>query len=613
MEKCSASYLAGAVRLLDELFESKQDLKPAAKSFAECHWICLRERDVDGLQWSIRLLQGIINHFTEKELEPDNLYAFLLECFESTADKDEGKQHQESESPRALAEFHVASRHLSATWFISCLDIATSDLLRYHAGMGLGSVIQQQERNGEDCRDALKWFQVSKFIAESLEPAYIEYKAFASYQIAKTLVQLGEIEDAQTLCLEVSTEESVLSAALLDMVNAIIKHKEGEPREEVVAAYAAARRKLVKLMVNVKLKLDEKLGSRCCSQRCILNYTRYRRFAQFYMLMLPKEEKVPGIPLKACLVAYDLYREARLEIVKLQEGWSDAEDARSYVEEGIEVMYQDAAHVSVTAIDSLVLAHQIAVKMDDMDSLWAAGTFLDEYIGRETKGDTPGMISRMVACFRKHSRDDEDQEAWTKYYVGRVGSTDGKVSDEQYEFLKESLERATTPLLSYFVAYALANASYEARTIHEYLERSKKCALQTGKEELIINAMMEQFNSLRENQMFQKAHEIQTEMKKISRAFAYQKLGQAAAEYMEGSLRIAWGEFPRKTSLHFERAINLLESLETPYPFSLKAYLESSHGAGELTYYGRSSVYLISASGVDERHHLQRTISYALD
>ncbi|EFJ22451.1 hypothetical protein SELMODRAFT_416750 [Selaginella moellendorffii] len=332
-----------AVRLLDALFESKQDLKPAARRFAEC---CLRERDVDGLQWSIRFLQGIINHFTEKELEPDNLYAFLLECFESTADKDEGKQHQESESPRALAEFHVASRHLSATWFISCLDSATSDLLRYHAGMGLGSVIQQQEQNDEDCRDALKWFQVSKFIAESLEPAYIEYKAFASYQIAKTLVQLGEIEDAQNLC----TEESVLSAALLDM----------SCLERKLSLHAAARRKLVKLMVNVKLKLDEKLGSRCCSQRCILNYTR------------------------------------------------------SHAEE-------NAAH-----------AHQNPDRCED-------GLYGQSLGGRDVprrlyrpknKGTTPGMISRMVACFRKHSRDAKDQEAWTKYYVERVGSTDGKVSDE---------------------------------------------------------------------------------------------------------------------------------------------------------------------------------------
>ncbi|EFJ25460.1 hypothetical protein SELMODRAFT_413527 [Selaginella moellendorffii] len=241
----------------------------------------------------------------------------------------------------------------------------------YHAGMGLGSVMKQQERDGGDCCDALKWFQVGKFIAESLEPASIEYKAFASYQIAKTLVQLGETEDWKRL-----------------------------PQD-------------------------------LCSQQHCLNGSH----GFICMLTLPKE---PGI-LKAAWLLMICTEKEDWRLVKLHA-------ARSHAEE-------NATH-----------AHQNPDRCED-------GLYGQSLGGRDVprrvyrprnEGNTPGMNSRMVACFRKHSRDAKDQEAWTKYYVGRVGSTDGKVSDEL-----SSPERATTPLLSYF-----AVCVYEAKTIHTDLRTS---------------------------------------------------------------------------------------------------------------------------------------------
>ncbi|EFJ25465.1 hypothetical protein SELMODRAFT_413534 [Selaginella moellendorffii] len=558
-ESSCSSCLKQAVLLLQELSEKKQNLKPAVKIFADCHFICLKQGDADGFLWSTKLLQGVINHFSSEDLEPDSLSVFLLECFANS---------QQEEDPQALAAFHVATRHQEKALFTSCLDSARSDLLRYHAAMGLGSIIHQDDGEG-----ALKCFQVAKSTAEALD---VEYRAIASYWMMKTLSQLGELQEAKIALDQVFTG-SVISSALASMIKAKIKQKEGGDWKEVVSVYAEARRTLANFMVNLKDKLAEKLASSCCSTLFLLNHVRYDRFTKFFILTLPSPDLAAlatATPLNVCFAAYDLYREARCEIAELQEGRVDAEDARSHIEEGIEVMYDRYDEVSVTGIDPLVLGHQIALKMGDLDSIHWAQVFINDYLGRETKGDTQAMLSRLMVCVEKHSRDGETYGAWTDYYIGRGGVLDGKFSKAQYGFLERSLEQAETGMLRYFAATELGNACTDQKTSREYLERAKRYALQASNEELILDAMARQFDALISQQLFEMANGIVQELRKVTdRSFSNLVVfGQGVVELMEGRLKREWGDVSG-AALHFQRSCQLLEPLQTPYPAALVTYI----------------------------------------
>ncbi|EFJ22442.1 hypothetical protein SELMODRAFT_416739 [Selaginella moellendorffii] len=559
-ESSCSSCLKGAVLLLEELSKSKQDLKPAVKSFADCHFICLKQGDADGFLWSTN--PSFSNHFSSEDLEPDNLSVFLLECFANS-------QQQQEEDPQALAAFHVATRHQEKALFTSCLDSARSDLLRYHAAMGLGSINQQDDGEG-----ALKCFQVAKSTSEVLD---VEYGAIASYWMMKTLSQLGELQEAKIALDQVFTG-SVISSALASMIKAKIKQKEGGDWKEVVSMYAEARRTLANFMVNLKDKLAEKLASSCCSTLFLLNHVQYDRFTKFFILTLPSPSPdlasvATATPLNVCFAAYDLYREARCEIAMLQEGRVDAEDARSHIEEGIEVMYDKDDEVSVTGIDPLVLGHQIALKMGDLDSIHWAQEFINDYLGRETKGDTQAMVSRLMVCVEKHSRDGENYGAWTDYYIGR-GVVDGQFLEAQYGFLESSLEQAQTGMLRYFAATELGNACTDKKTSREYLERAKRYALQASNEELILDAMARQFDALTSQQLFQKANEIVQELLKVTGRSVPNLVvfGQGIVELMQGRLKCEWGDVSG-AALHFQRSCQLLEPLQTPYPAALVTYI----------------------------------------
>ncbi|XP_024537300.1 uncharacterized protein LOC9649348 [Selaginella moellendorffii] len=514
--------------------------------------------DADGFLWSTKLLQGVIGHFSEKDLEPESLSVFLLECFAND-------QQQEEEDPQALSAFHVAALHRDKALFDSCLDSARSDFLRYHAAMGLGLIIQQDGGEG-----ALKCFQVAKSIAEGLD---VEYRAIASYWMMKTLAQLQEAN----IALDQVFTGSVISSALVTMVKAKIKQKEGQAGKEVVSVYAEARRTLANFMVNLNDKLAERLESSCCSTLFLLEFIRYDNFTKFSMLMLPSrpDPEVLATPLNVCFAAYDFYREARLEILKLQENWNDAKDARAHIEEGYD-----------TGLDSLVLGHEIALKMDDLDSIYWAGVFLDNYISREITGDTQAMVSRLAACFEKY--ENEDNKAWAYYYVGRKGTIDGRFSRTQYELLEKSLEQAKTGMLRYFAAYTLGHACSDKKSRQEYLDSAKHCALQTGNEELIIDVMLELFVLLIERQMFQNASELRQELEKMinSSHFSSVVFGEGVVALMEGHLKVAWGDHSG-SFLHFQRAVQLLEPLQTPYPAALVTYM-CGENKRTVSYFGRA-------------------------
>ncbi|XP_024534145.1 uncharacterized protein LOC9637765 [Selaginella moellendorffii] len=514
--------------------------------------------DADGFLWSTKLLQGVIGHFSEKDLEPESLSVFLLECFAND-------QQQEEEDPQALSAFHVATLHRDKALFDSCLDSARSDFLRYHAAMGLGLIIQQDGGEG-----ALKCFQVAKSIAEGLD---VEYRAIASYWMMKTLAQLQEAN----IALDQVFTGSVISSALVTMVKAKIKQKEGQAGKEVVSVYAEARRTLANFMVNLNDKLAEKLESSCCSTLFLLEFIRYDNFTKFSMLMLPSRPDPEALPtpLNVCFAAYDFYREARLEILKLQENWNDAKDARAHIEEGYD-----------TGLDSLVLGHEIALKMDDLDSIYWAGVFLDNYINREITADTQAMVSRLIACFEKY--ENEDNKAWAYYYVGRKGTIDGRFSRTQYELLEKSLEQAKTGMLRYFAAYTLGHACSDKKSRQEYLESAKHCALQTGNEELIIDVMLELFVLLIERQMFQNASELCQELEKMinSSHFSSVVFGQGVVALMEGHLKVAWGDHSG-SFLHFQRAVHLLEPLQTLYPAALVTYM-CGENKRTVSYFGRA-------------------------